>query len=192
MSLKELMDTRQKLQEEEASKTSVLRTVKGGDLSALAPYIKTSPDQWLKLNDEDIKKEDALITEKHLRNESSVERIKEGEDPAKALESTKKWLKDTFPTQQTDALLVQDDKGNYFVARLGVSLKEMDAAIALQIQQRRAAKEAGEIETRIQEKIKEGHQQIASAADETTRALATPAVQRRPAPHDKSVVSVRT
>jgi hypothetical protein len=176
--LKELMQVEKDQQVEAAKKASVLSAVKRGDMSALTPYMKDGLEV-VRVNPEDGARRDAIIAEKHLRNESFVQYGKESQTPAQALEEQKKWLKETFPTQQTDAILVRNARGDYLVESLGVSVEEATAAERLQIDKRRAEERSAEVTARIQDKIKEGPQKTAGLpSNQTVTALATPGIQR--------------
>jgi hypothetical protein len=174
--LKELMQVEKDQQVEAAKKASVLSAIKRGEMSALTPYMKDVPE-LVRVNTEDEARRDAIIAEKHLRNESFVEYVKESQTPAQALEKQKKWLKETFPTLQTDAILVTNKRGDYLVESLGVSVEEANAAERLQIEKRRAEERSAEVTARIQEKIKEGPQKTAAISEQAATALATPGFQ---------------
>jgi hypothetical protein len=175
--LKELMQVEKDQQVEAAKKAAPLDAVKRGDMGALSPYMKDG-HQFVRVNREDTIRRDAIIDEKHLRNESFVDYVKESRTPAQALEEQKKWLKETFPTQQTDAILVTNKRGDYLVESLGISVEEATAAERLQIEKRRAEERSVEVTARIQEKIKEGPQKTAALpSDQTVTALATPGIQ---------------
>jgi hypothetical protein len=178
-SLKELMQLQRRLREEAERKASVLNATKGGDISALRPYMK-NPHDVAVINTEDDEKGVAIVAEKHLRNEISVDYVKGAESPAQALEDKKQWLKETFPTQQSDAILVKDIDGNYLVESLGISIQEMNAAKDVQKDKRDFEEKAGQVTTYIQEKIHKGPQRDAGpASDGSATALSTPSVQRQ-------------
>jgi hypothetical protein len=181
--LKELMQVEREQQVEAAKKAAALDAVKRGDLGALSPYMK-SGHGVADIDPEDNARGAAIIAEKGLRNESFVGyiHVERGEVPAQALEESKKWLRETFPTIQTDAIIVRDTRGNYAVETLGVSIEKVDAAEQLQIDKRRAEERSAEVTARIQEKIKEGPQKTAVLpSGETAMALATPGVQHESA-----------
>jgi hypothetical protein len=187
--LKELMEMQRHLREEAESKKSVLDAVRQGDMSALTPYVKKQPEDWIKINTtEDAQKVRGVLAEKHLRNEASIEEVRGSADPTLKMEYAKQWLKETFPTQQTDAILVRDTKGNYMVACLGVSPEEIDAAQKLQTDKHRAEQKSAEVATHIQERVKEESRKTGTASiDETVTAPApaTPNVQREPSSHGR-------
>jgi hypothetical protein len=176
--LKQLIQLQRQQAEEAERKAAAVSAVKRGDLGALSPYMK-SGHGLADIDPEDNARGAAIIALKHLRNESSVGyiHVERGEVPAQALEESKRWLKDTFPTVQTDAIIVRDTRGNYAVESLGVSIDEIVAAQSLQNDKRRAEERSAEVTARIQEKIKDGPQKTAAISERSVTALATPGVQ---------------
>ena len=154
MKLEELLESQRQMQEKEAKATAAIRAVREGDLSALAPYTRPQTEEKVTINAEDTQHIRAATSEGHLRNEATIwGDIKEGSDPAHELEKAKKWLKDAFPTLHTEALIVKDTHGRSYIAALGVSTEEIDAVATVRSEAKKAAKRAGEIDTRIHTKI---------------------------------------
>jgi hypothetical protein len=200
--LKELMQLQKQQQEEAERNATALNAIKSGDMSAVEPYMKAGcfaltedkkgENEWELIKPEDLDRIVAVGREKHIRDDvpaaftTSMDYVKEGQDPAQKLEDTKKWLQNTFSTRPTDAILVKDRDGDYVIVSLGVCDEEIKAARDLQTAKSRAEEKSAQVTTRIQQKIQEGPQKTAAPApDETATALATPVVQREsqgPAP----------
>jgi hypothetical protein len=186
--LKELMELQKQLEKDAENKTAAIDAVNRGDLSALTPYIKHSEHDRVRINHEDAEKGMAIIAEKHLRNEKFVSSIKEGQNTDDALDYSNRRLKELFPTLNTEVALVKDDKGKPYIATMGVSMDEVQAAEELRHQQRVATKQSAEVAAHIQDKIKEGPQKTAadSVDDETIKTPVTPSVQRENAAHGRT------
>jgi len=194
--LGELMEMQKRQQEEVERKVSALNAIKRGDMSALPPLLggmnmdlaafAKGRNEWDLIEYEDIERMDTLMREKHISVDviaakvNSIEYVKQGQDPARQLEASKKWLNDTFPARATAAMLVKDRQGDYVIVNLGVSDEEIKAAKDLQADKLRAEDKSSQVTARIQEKIREGLQTTtALATDHTVTALATPATQRQ-------------
>jgi len=191
--LKELMQS-QRLEQQEAERiTRELDTFKMGDVPA---YLRPDPDasycadpkldyyldslsykDYFRMYDR--MQEMGLPEPASYRSTTSFAEVKDGSDPAKQLEETKKWLKETFPSRPVDAILFKKQTGGYAVVSLGVSDDEVDMAKALQNDKRRAEDKSAEVTTRIQEKIREGsRKEAAFDPHESPKALSTPSAQR--------------
>jgi hypothetical protein len=199
--LAELMQLQRVQQEEAERKTSALKSVSSGDASALLPYMSGSQmrraNDMYYINTQSLEDDERIIAagrEKHIPDNvpavlsSSYSPVREGQDPALALEETKKWLEETFSSRPTSAVLLRMRDGENVVVSLGVSHDEVDAARALQNDQRRAEVKSAEITSRIQERIKEESQKVVmQGLDEAPRSLTTPDVQRSSAPSFRDV-----
>jgi len=85
---------------------------------------------------------------------TSFSSVRDDEDPAKRLEATKKWLRDTF-SKPTDAVLLTMRDGEHVVVSLGVSDDEIAMAKSLQRDQEHAKSRAAEITDRVRERVGE-------------------------------------
>jgi hypothetical protein len=164
------------MQEQTAKEAAALHAAKEGNLSALTPYVGSHTIPTVRLNHEDAERERAIIAEKHLANEKSVSPA--GQDPARTLQITKKWLSETFPPGRADALIVKDTEGRFYIAIVGLSAEEVGAAAQLTYRQKQAAKRSEKITTRIQERIT--HEQQKTVPTPTTdEAIATSTARHR-------------
>jgi len=182
----------QKHQREEAKKTAAaLERVTAADMSVVTPYMSTaltshgSDNYYIEaMSNEDVNRIVAVEQIKHIRDDlpsiltTSFSPVKEG-DPMQQLEERKKWLEQTFTAKPTDAILVKLSTGENVIVSIGVSDMEVDAAKALQNDQRRAEERSAEITGRIQEKILEGsRKEAAFDPHEPPKALSTPTPQQ--------------
>jgi hypothetical protein len=175
--LKELMTLSETAQGVAQSRKSILAAVKDGDLSALEAYEGQNVDYpTVRVSSELVQREMQIISSRHMRDEYSAQTTYDGMDLNSQLEATKKWLKDTFPGQETEALLGTDKDGHAIITRLGVSNEQIIAAMAVQAEQRRAENAAAKIEDEILNRmIKEPLSSGPSGRSEPLRALPTPA-----------------
>jgi len=176
--IQKLMELSAERQKEEERAARVLHSVKSDDMSALTPYITHTDRPAVAMRTEDNEKAEAIIAEKHLRNERVAIEVKPGEDPAHVLETQKQWLKYLLPNLQTDAVLIKGEDGKTFVGVLGVSSDEIDAAYKVRGQQERSKEESQIIKDHLQEKLNGEIQKTAALpSGQTVKALATPGVQ---------------
>ncbi len=177
--IQKLMELSAERQKEADQAARVLHSVKSDDMSALTPYITHTDRPSVAIRTEDDEKAEAIIAEKHLRNERVAIEVKPGEDPAHVLETQKQWVKYLLPNLQTEAVLIKSEDGKTFVGMLGVSNDELDAAYKVRGNQERSKEESRIITKNLQEKLNgEVQKSAAPASEQTVTALATPGVER--------------
>jgi hypothetical protein len=178
--IQKLMELNRTRQQEAEQADRVLHSVKSGDMTALIPYITHTERPKVAIRAEDDERANAIIADKHLRNERYTVEVKSGEDPTRKLERQKQWLKYLLPDLQTDAVLIKGEDGKTFVGVLGVSNDEVAAAFKVRQQLDRTKEESAIIERHIQEKVGgEMQKRAPSPDDQQVRAPATPAEGRQ-------------
>jgi hypothetical protein len=165
--LKELMALQGQLEKKGEETAAVLHAVRQGDLSVLKPYIKheTEKDPLVTLSAEDAQRTKEILSRGNIRKDLYVL----GVPPEKAqqvLEANRKILRETFPTLNTEVMLVKSDSGQSYVQILGISFEEVQAALRLKDQQQKMAKQSQAVNEAIQHKISQPSGQAAGTHDD--------------------------
>jgi hypothetical protein len=151
--LSQLIEEQKRQKHDAELNKDILKLVQKGDLSILDGAGGDSGFPKVAINLVDADKEQQMIAQEGLRNKSSVREVQPGQNAQQQLEERKAWLHQTFPTLKTDAILVHDDAGNTYVDSMGVSLKEIKAAEAIQKEAKVAQMRSDEVAEQIKDTL---------------------------------------